>query len=155
VHSGTLGEEFTNLYRQHATRNVVMVERSVAYLNWRYLANPIYRHEVITARQAGRLVGYAVFRHEGTTMTLVDLLAGIRGEMVAELIRGAVALAWQRGFDGVGMSLLASSAWVQCLRQAGFKQREATPVVVYGGKVAPAKIGDERDWFLLDGDRDS
>jgi hypothetical protein len=44
---------------------------------------------------------------------------------------------------------------VTSLRQAGFTQRETSPVVVYASAKAASNVGDERAWLLLDGDRDS
>ena len=55
----------------------------------------------------------------------------------------------------VVVSLLESSPWVPCLRQAGFTERETSPVVVYASPEAAEKVGDERAWLLSHGDRDS
>lgn len=155
LHAAPLGQEFTELNRQIANQKVVMVERSAEYLSWRYLANPVHRYEVMTARQAGRLVGYAVFRQDDRTLTLVDLFTDPREATITDLVRGAVAVAWQRGLEAVDISLLESSAWVNCLKELGFKQRETVPVVVYAAQEARTQVGNEMSWFLSDGDRDS
>jgi GNAT acetyltransferase-like protein len=155
LHEAPFGDEFTQFCRRQAEQQVVMVERSAEYLNWRYLANPLHRHEVMTARQAGRLAGYAVFRQDREVMTLVDVFAGGDAGMVAELVHHAVVLAWQRGLKATSISLLESSAWIQSLKRAGFRERETSPVVVYASKEAWPEVGDERAWLLLPGDRDS
>jgi hypothetical protein len=132
-----------------------MVERSADYLNWRYLANPVHRHEVLTAREADRLVGYAIFTQGDHVMTLVDLFAERDTGAIAALIGGAVGLAWRRGLDAVSISLWQSSAWIPSVKQAGFRERDPHPVVVHASPEAWPEIGDAREWLLLDGDRDS
>jgi hypothetical protein len=154
LHASPLGREFTELNRQMANPKVVMVERSAEYLSWRYLANPVHRYEVLTARQADRMVGYAVFRQDDRTMTLVDVFPDPRGATTTDLVQGAVRVAWRRGLEAVDISLLESSPWISCLKEAGFKQRETLPVVVYAPRDG-TQVGTEMNWFLSDGDRDS
>jgi hypothetical protein len=155
LHDGAFGAEFTELYRRYTGHGTVMVERSAEYLNWRYRANPVHRHEVMTARRDGHLVGYAVFRQEETTAVLVDLFAVDGPAAIIDLAHSVAALARRRGLDALSVSLLGSSPWVQCLRAAGFTERETSPVVVYAVPEAASKVGDERAWLLLHGDRDS
>lgn len=155
LHEGVCGEEFSELARRLAGQHGVSVQRSAEYLNWRYLANPLRRHEVMTARRGAALVGYAVFGQDGHAATLVDLLAGDDNILLA-LLRSVVALAWRRSLDAVSVLLLASHPWVGLLKQAGFRQREASPVVVYASPSASRSgVADARAWHLLYGDRDS
>ena len=149
------GDEFTDLYQRCAAEQGVMVARSAEYLNWRYRANPLYRHEVLTARERGRLVGYAIFIENSPVMTLVDMMAGETDAVVEALIRSALALAWQRRLDAVCFSVLESSTWITDLKSAGFREREPSPVVVYMSSGVCPTVGDERAWHLLLGDRDS
>jgi hypothetical protein len=155
LQDGPFGNEFTELYRRYAGHRGIMVERSAEYLNWRYVANPVHRHEVMIARRAGRLAGYAVLREDPQMMNLIDVFAGGDVETVSELIQSTVALAWHRGLASASISLLESSAWIEFLKRVGFKQRETSPVVVYASREAWPKVGDQRDWLLLLGDRDS
>jgi hypothetical protein len=155
LHEADFGSEFTELYRRYTGHGTVMVERSAEYLNWRYRANPVHQHEVMTARRGGHLVGYAVFRQEEALAVLADLFTADGFAVVTDLAHGVAGLARRRGLEAVSISLLASSPWVQPLRQAGFTERETSPVVVYASPEAAAKVGDERAWLLLHGDRDS
>jgi Acetyltransferase (GNAT) domain len=155
LHATAFDREFTELYRQNTERQIITVERSAEYLSWRYLANPFQRHEVLTARRAGRLAGYAVFRQDDRMMTLVDVFAAGNAETVDELIRRAVVLAWERGLEAASISVLESSPWIPGLKRAGFRERETNPVVVYASPKARPEVNDERSWLLLHGDRDS
>ena len=155
LHDAAFGDEFTDLYRGYTGHGTVMVERSAEYLNWRYRANPVHRHEVMTARRDGHLVGYAVFRQEETTAVLADLFTADGSAVVTDLAHGVAGFARQRGLAAVSISMLESSPWIPYLTQAGFTERETSPVVVYASPEAAAKVGDERAWLLLPGDRDS
>ena len=155
LHESAFDSEFTDLYRRYTNHGTVMVERSAEYLNWRYRANPVHRHEVMTARRNGHLVGYAVFRQEETAAVLADLFTADGSAVVTDLAHGVVGLARRRGLEAVSIPLLESSPWIQPLREAGFSERETSPVVVYASPEAAAKVGDERAWLLLHGDRDS
>jgi len=152
---GPLGSEFTELNHRIADPRVVMVERSVEYLNWRYLANPVYRYQVLAARRAGRLVGYTVFRHDDRTMTLVELFADAPDATIIDVVHGAVAEAWGQGLEALDISLLESSNLIDSLQKLGFRRREGLPVALYAAEEARAQIGDQANWFLSDGDRDS
>jgi hypothetical protein len=154
-HAGWCGEEFSEVASRWSAQHGVSVQRSAEYLNWRYLANPICRHEMMTARQDGALVGYLVFTADGHTATLVDMLAADVA-IVVRLVRALVELAWRRGLDTVTVTLLASHPWVRLLKRVGFRKRERSPVVVYAPN-ATARSGadDGLAWLLLCGDRDS
>jgi hypothetical protein len=155
LHGTPFGAEFTDLYRRYTGHGSVMIERSADYLNWRYLANPVQRHETLTARREGQLVGYVIFRQEDRTAVVVDLFTVDQSGVGIDLVQSVVGHARQRGLDAVSISLLESSPWVTSLRQAGFTQRETSPVVVHASPEASPNVGDERAWHLLHGDRDS
>ena len=148
-------EDFSELYRRFAAQQGVMLGRSAEYLNWRYRANPVHRHQVLTARVTGRLEGYAIFTEDGQVMTVMDMLAGADHGVVAALIQTMVELAAQRRLDAVHFSLLESSPWIQEVKQAGFRRREPSPVVVCTAQQADGPVGDERAWLLFNGDRES
>jgi hypothetical protein len=155
LHQGPCGEEFSEAASRWATLHGVTVQRSAEYLNWRYLANPVCRHEVMTARRDGVLVGYTVFARDGDTATMVDMLAGDTTTVVG-LVRAVVGLGWRQGLDTVTITLLASHPWVDLLKKIGFRERETSPVVVCASPAAAhSRVADPPAWLLLYGDRDS
>jgi hypothetical protein len=155
LHDGQCGEEFSEVAARWASQHGVSVQRSAEYLNWRYLANPLQRHEVMTARSDGTLVGYAVFTREGHAACLVDMLAGDTATVLA-LVRAVVGLGWRRGMETVTITLLAAHPWVGVLERVGFRAGETSPVVVYASPAASrVGVADGAAWLLLHGDRDS
>jgi GNAT superfamily N-acetyltransferase len=66
-------------FRQTCVSDRPMIERSAAYMNWRYFQHPIARYEVFVLREQGAPQGYLVLRQVktfGRPMALVlDLIA--------------------------------------------------------------------------------
>jgi hypothetical protein len=156
-HEGHCGEEFSLLAQAVGDRYGVCIERSAAYLNWRYMANPLYRYELFTARRDGALVGYALFTQNGNRAMLVELFSMEDGAVVGHLVQHVVALLRQRGVDIVTAPMLASHPWLPLLRGLGFRAREARPVVVYVPPSAQVMrgLGEGLHFFVMQGDRDS
>ncbi len=157
IHQGACGEEFSALARQVGGRYGVCVERSAEYLNWRYLAHPHRRHEVLTARRKGALSGYLIYTHAAEDARIVDLFGLEEKEMLAGLVAGLVAILRERGVITLSAPLVAWHPWVALLEDLSFRARESCPVVVYTAARSPAAHGalEGQNCFLMDGDRDS
>jgi hypothetical protein len=157
LHEGACGAEFSALVRAVGSRDGVYIQRSAAYLNWRYVANPLDRYELLTARRAGALWAYAVFSHTGDKATLVDLYGHEDVTVLSCLVDGLVALLWQRGVVTVIAPMLEHHPWVGLLQRLGFRAREARPMVVCAAPDSRVKRNAvaHRNWSLMQGDRDS
>jgi|HubBroStandDraft_6_1064221.scaffolds.fasta_scaffold95078_2 GNAT superfamily N-acetyltransferase len=157
VHEGICKEEFTTLAHSVGSRFGSCIERSAAYLNWRYLQHPLVHYEILTARQAGELRGYVVFSHTGKDAKIVDLFGFSDTAMWTSLVARVVALLRERGVVTLSMPALASSPWAGLLMGWGFRPRESAPLVVCGTSKGGTALGEELTdpWFLMDGDRES
>jgi len=147
------GDEFSLLAKQVSAAYGVCVERSSAYLNWRYLAHPHSRHEMLTARRDGELIAYVIFTQTDQDASIVDLFGFEDTEVLGNLVAHAVDLLRQRGVVTVSAPVLASHPRRALFESLGFHAREAVPVLLYrpGKSLAAANPS----WFLMDGDRDS
>jgi hypothetical protein len=156
-HEGPCGEEFSALAREVGSRYGVCVQRSAAYLNWRYLAHPLHRYECLTARREGTLRAYAMFTHTGEEATLVEWFGIEEAAILGGLIEEMVSRLRQRGVNTVSAPLGMSHPWIGLLQQLGFRVREAAPVVIYGSPCPRAKAStvEAMKWFLMQGDRES
>lgn len=157
LHEGECGKEFSVLAHRIGGQYGVCVQRSAEYLNWRYLTNPLYRYELLTARRDNALVAYVVFTHTKEDATLVDLF-GINDPMIiSTLVNALIALLRERGVMTVSASVVESHPWAALLQQLSFKVRENVPIVVYVSPSLPAEcnILKGHNWFLMQGDRDS
>jgi hypothetical protein len=156
THRGLCGEEFSELAGSIGSRYGQCIQRSGAYLNWRYLQHPLARHEILTARRHGKLMGYLVFSHTNADAKIVDLFGFDDTSMLTALVASVVALLRSRGVVTVSVPVLATNPWTELFRKWGFRPREASPLVVYP---SPANDDAHRPsaapWFLMDGDRES
>ena len=156
-HEGPYGEEFSTLALQAHKRYGLCMQRSAAYLNWRYRDNPLYGYETLTARRDGDLLAYAIFTVTDEDATLVDLFGNEDMTVIRRLVGTVVSVLRKRRVITLSVPILASHPWVALLQSLGFKQREAHPMVVYPQR-HPATAGDatkKRSWFFMYGDRDS
>ena len=148
-------EAFDDLDRAHRGRFRLHLERSAAYLNWRYRANPLGRYEILAARRGGELQGYAVFTHTGADALLTDLSARDSGTARLLLDDLAARLSARHAVT-LSAPVLSSHPLIPHLLGSGFRPRETSPVVLYHRpdpeSVKPLTCGD---WPLMHGDRDS
>jgi hypothetical protein len=146
---------FDDLDRANRKRFRLYLERSAAYLNWRYRANPLGRYEILSVRTGGELQGYAAFTQTGPDALLTDLFA--REDDTTRLLLGELT-ALLRGRDAVTLSapVLSLHPLIPHLLDSGFQPREATPVILHSGPGSEAMSPLGRgDWPLSSGDRDS
>ncbi len=157
LHEGPCGDEFSRLAEAESQSYGVCLKRSAAYLNWRYRENPTARHQILTARLDGDLVGYAVFTDGAEDATLVDLFGTQDRRVLMALVHATAVSARNRGCATMSVSLLDSHPWVAMFRKLGFVPRESSPLVLSTSAdstlnsvvTAPAGL------FLTYGDRDS
>jgi hypothetical protein len=153
IHAGSCGEEFGALTGVGELGRRIAVERSPAYLNWRYVQNPLTPHHFLAARRAGALVGYAVFAQAGEDATMVDCVSGGDAHLALLLVERLTELLRNKGVMTLSAHVVESHPLVPVLRRAGFRPREATPMVVYPPAYAAGLSAV--DWCLMSGDRDS
>jgi len=156
LYEGNCGKEFSILAQQIGGQYGACVQRSAEYLNWRYLANPLRRYELLTAHRDGSLLAYAVFTHTGKDAMLVDLFGIEELIVLRSLVDRLVVLLRKRGVITLSASMLESHPWVGLLQRSGFRPRETNPVVIYTPGYAPSEVNTFKDvnWFLMQGDRD-
>ena len=157
MHHGACGEEFSQLAEATGCRYGVCLQRSAAYINWRYIGNPLGRYEIVTARAENVLLAYAVFTFDGKEGTLVDLFFGKDHTVVRFLLDEVVAILRTRGAATIQTAVIAPHTWVGLLQQKGFRLRESRPIVIYAPPESALPLSEAADggWLLLYGDRDS
>ena len=157
LHTAGFGVEFSELAARALAEDKVCVARTREYLNWRFLANPMQRFEMLTARRDTQLAAYVIFIQEGENARIVDLFGSDDSELLSRLVVESVNLLRERRVMTLSASVLASHSHGALLRRLGFYGRETYPVVFY----YPQRTGipDSRvrqsAWLLMDGDRDS
>jgi len=152
------GEEFDALDARVARERRVGGVRDATYLTWRYLRNPVWKHEILCARADGRLVGYAVLRFTTPdTVSIVDM-QGEHIRVCRMLLSGAARRAAARNAAALDVEVLAGSEAARLIRRLGFIRRESAdgPVVFWppdGPRAAELEAAE--NWWLIGGDRDA
>ena len=151
------GEEFDALDARLARGRPVVGVRDAAYLNWRYLRNPVWKHEILCARADGRLVGYAVLRRTNTdTVSLVDL-QGEHTRVCRMLLSAAARWAAAQDAAALHVEVLAGSEAARMIKALGFIRRESDdgPVAFWPPDCPlAAELEAAQNWWLIGGDRD-
>jgi len=152
---GRFDDRVSVLEREMAEEFQVVGIRSAAYLNWRYLDNPLYEHEILTVEDDSRLAGYAVIRHEDDDARIMDLYAGKDRAATEALLAGIVETLRRRGTHTLSAPLLESSPLVPVIKNWGFHARDTAPFVVStAANDTQNRVRDAQSWFLTAGDRD-
>jgi GNAT superfamily N-acetyltransferase len=156
---GRFDDRFGKLERMRAREFQVVGARNEAYLNWRYLDNPLHEHEILTMEAGSQLLGYVIIRHEENNATLLDLCAEKiekNATVVDGLVAGVIETLRSKGTLALNAPLLENNPLVPSLKRWGFKARESYPFVVSApcpGELSET-VRDARNWFLTAGDRD-
>jgi hypothetical protein len=151
------GQEFDAFDARVARGRFAGGVRDAAYLNWHYLRNPVWTHEILRARADDRLVGYAVLR--GTTPDIVSMV-DMQGENIRicrTLLSGAARRAAARDAAALDVEVLAGSESARMIKTLGFIRRESTdgPVVFWPpDRPVAAELEAAKNWWLIGGDRD-
>jgi len=151
------GEEFDTLDTSSRNDRFAAGVRSAAYLNWHYLGNPIWQHEILAARVGGRLAGYATLRWlDRDAASIVDLQADeqpVRGA----LLSAALERSREREVAAIHAEVLSASPSAALFHELGFLRRESSagPVLFLSpGCPHATKLASVRSWWLMGGDRD-
>jgi hypothetical protein len=157
LHQGPYGEEFSQLASAQSASYGICVNRSAAYLNWRYRENPTTCYETLTARQHGRLVAYGVFSVDGARATLADLFGANDQRILGALVGAITATVRQRGCGSLNVFVLDAHPWTAMFRRLGFLRRETSPFVfsVRPGSELERVTTTPESLFMMSGDRDS
>ncbi len=155
LHRGHCGKDFSALNRRVGQQKGVFTDRSAEYLNWRYLACPNATYEILEARRGNALIGYAVFTREGEDAEIADLCTAEGPAVIARLLAGTVGLIRESSATTVSMNAGDLHPWSSLFEGAGFRQREASPVVLHWHPRAGERMAGLRErWSLMQGERD-
>lgn len=156
LHEGKCTTEFTAFDASLRGRKGVQTARTAEYLNWRFLAHPLTRYAIISARREGGLVGYVVFSVDPEDASIVDLNSIEDPRVIGRLLAEAVVYLRDLGASTVSLSAIENHPWGTVFTRAGFRRREKAPFIVGTLSDVPTPTAAFRQgWFLMRGERDS
>jgi hypothetical protein len=156
IHREPYGDEYTELAETVGERYGSCLERTAAYLNWRYSDQAGTRHVMMTARRGTRLIAYTVFHRTDDNAEIVDLF-GIEDFPVFQyLIAMAVRELRRQGTMTVSVPIITSHPWIEVFRKVGFNDREESPIIFSWSRGAPDGAMSETEalQLVMAGDRD-
>ena len=160
------GSEFDGLFRRVATRYLVIADRGVATLNWKYVDIPFQQYQRVAVRRDGRLRGYGVFRVEAHPSGvrkghLVDMLADPDEPRAMHALATHMDAWFREQRVDLAAGLISSGALQDAFRRAGFRRVRPTATSwlwVRNEQHAPATeaplLRDVANWYLTLGDSD-
>jgi GNAT superfamily N-acetyltransferase len=129
----------------------VSLERSAAYLNWRYRRDPRGRARILEARRGASHGGFLAFLSGGGEFEIIDVF-GVAGDaFFRELVLEVVNLARSEGASTVTAVVSNLHPLMARFEKLGFSCRDGVPFAVYAN---PAADEVRAPWFLMGGDRD-
>jgi hypothetical protein len=154
-------ERFTALWERVASKFTFAVRRDAAYLQWKYVALPHIRYEVIALDRGGEIAGYAVFRHvdepRGRVTALVDLLADPDDrDAVVSLLNAVEHEARTAGSDKI-RAFVMNAAFRATMRAQGYFHVRSTIELVAKVNAVPVDerfYADTGAWHVMFGDSD-
>ena len=152
-HDEDFGDEVGALWQRSAPGYSNIVERDVAFLNWKYRRHPLNRYTWYAARENGQLRGLIVARHGAATSSVVDycgpaddidLMRLLASTATADLIAlGTVRVQCETTHPGL-LTALGQCGFVSSRYRSRFRIRTNTP---RDGSM-------QHGWFLMSGDSD-
>jgi GNAT superfamily N-acetyltransferase len=153
------GDEYDLLWERARGSYAMCVRRDRAYLEWKYARCPHRRYDVIEARRAGRLDGFAVGRHEdhrGARLGwVIDVFADARDHDAKDALLGAMLDGFRR--DGVerAQAFSMNAALGRDLRRRGFARGRSPMQFCVRARVPAGDVLAERGrWHVVFGDSD-
>lgn len=150
-------ERFDTLWERIRNDYDIITQRDRAYINWRYFMNPSEKYKLIGHVENNEIQGYAVFKHYGDELQVVDLMMGKEAVDVGEnLITYLIAQALKENASSVSLWMNVTHPLHHALEKIGF--RPEGPVTYLGGLVLNTTIDksfyDFKRWYFTMSDSD-
>jgi hypothetical protein len=149
--------EFDRFWERAMKLYPVMGARDRAFLNWRYLKNPIRNYTLYRAAENGEMTGYLILRRVDLlhfkSVVVVDLLA-LNDRSLRALIGKGIDHSLMAGADLLGCMIPKNHPYHRTLKDLGFLPSLKTfLLMVY--RLAGEKVPlDPEAWYMNWGDTD-
>lgn len=153
-------DRYAEAWRPRRNRVPVLVERTTAYLWWKYLDDPDDTNRIFSASDSAgqRLKGYLVFRWDEDSVEIREIVSAGEDESRC-LLSSFIGYIRGQSPGSLVVKILETPVGVREFAQLGFRRRQSGRSVYWygGGETAPAvsMLGDSAKWFLMGGDEDT
>ena len=157
-HGEERGSEFTETFEEIGEQLGNCLERTAAYVDWRYAQNPLYTCRLLTARLNDRLKGYIVYADIEGEAIILDLFGHKEQDIILGLIGQVIEKVRDRGSQSLSVSMVERHIWIPFFESFGFKPRDMDPVIIQNPMGENQRTNGEYDGaslLLMQGDRDA
>ena len=153
--AGGPDDSFDSLWQRLAKQYLVLSDRSLQALHWRYVDHPGCTFEFARLDRHGQPAGYLVYQVSQASREcfIYDLILLEQGDLGCMLALFITQLADQGGVDIVRLLLNDGHPYGRQLWKLGFVARDPSGVFQLYGRSARNGLGGSR-WFLTLGDKD-
>jgi hypothetical protein len=152
-------EEYDRLWERARASYAMCVRRDRAYLDWKYGRCPHRRYDVLEARRAGRLDGFAVSRHEdhrGVRLGwVIDLFTDTSDVGARDALLGAVLDRFRAAGVARAQAFSLGQGLADALLHRGFARGRSPMQFCVRATAAPgAPLAEVGRWHVVFGDSD-
>jgi len=149
--------EYDRLFAEASNYYKVLGDRTAEFLNWRFVACPLYKTERIVIRKDGKLAGFIIFVEEDKVAVFKDMLCLPDEKAIKILLSQWVQHLRRRNMRSISVIVMNSNPLIPVLLKQGFRPRpEISSVFAY-----VAENSDQgnlwlhgNNWYMTVGDRD-
>jgi len=149
----TVNDSFDAIWDEiQKTETSLMVDRSAAFIDWRYLKNPISTFRIMTLRSKseGKLLGYIIFSMIDGKIEIYDILS-LNKSYKDKLLKKVIHVARREKCQAIYIRLVENSVDIGNLRRFMFiNANNDISVLVYGEETSIFS-----EWAFSEGDRNS
>ncbi len=110
-------DRFDQLWERTKNDHPISVVKSSAYLNWRYVKHPLYKHQILTVEDQGRMKGFAVIRGGN----LLEMCGEVDTDMYQTLAKAAEKVWRSQGQDISHTWIMGDRLAVEALMKTGWR----------------------------------
>jgi len=157
INPAEFDNRFSELFDEHSSQYKVIGVRDAAYLQWRYVDNPLYASRVITASRDGRLAGHLVYTVREDTAHIKDVFPGHVPEITSALLSELARSGYREGLRSASFTALNTNPALATFLQCGYRLREeVSQMYAYAPEASAelAQVYDDQSWYITVGDRD-
>jgi GNAT superfamily N-acetyltransferase len=151
----TLDDSFDAFWHRYPKARLVLSDRGVETLSWRYVNHPQHKFSFAKLEHDGRFVGYLVYERSSITpMCLVyDLILSEPSDLPCLLALFVKHCSDRGSIDTIRLLLGGEHPYRKQLWKLGFIAREDAGIFQLHGPKARARLTESK-WFLTNGDKD-
>jgi len=150
-----LDSSFETLWNSISKKNMILCDRGVRYLTWRYLEHPQGTFNIVKFMNGSKLAGYVIFKCSASDKTclIYDLLVKDKKDLLCMLSLFILNSKKHDNFSTIRLTLSKNHPYRDDLRKMGFIKRKADATFYVLWPDEGDKI-DLLNWFISSGDKD-